>query len=543
MSGITNRVALLLTGLFLCLSGCTEKGPSLRVMIVDEQDKSTTVRVRLLNQQGEPVASPEDALTAPASALGIPETAVAVLYGSQDRAEGFSLQPDGSFYVDGRFDLDLPSGTYTIELSKGYEYLRVKDELKLEKNGSLSKTYKLQRWINMPEKGWYSADDHIHLRRSPREDALILKWIAAEDIHVGHLLQMGDFWSTYFSQYGWGEDGRYQEGRHILSSGQEEPRTPEIGHTISLIADDFVRFQNDYYLYDKVFDRVHELGGLSGYAHQGMSFNGHRGLTLDVTTHKIDFLELLQFCVEGGPLILDHYYHFLDLGFPLTATAGSDFPWCGKGPRFGLPEGCSQIGDARFYTLVDGDFSFSTWEEGLRAGRTFVTSGPMLSLTVDGAGPGEVLEMNKGDVLKISAVAQGQRSQVPLSLIELVVHGEVLASATASEESHKDQLEVELELPLEHGLWIAARCQAGPGQTAHTTPVYVEVEGGGFHNPKTARDRLELSARYLDEIENELENPGTALDNQLSRYRDRVLERVKQVRLRLQELQTEFGVK
>jgi hypothetical protein len=464
------------------------------------------------------------------------------MYGRQDRAEGFSLQPDGSFYVDGRFELDLPPGTYSLEISKGYEYLKVNDELKIGQGDSLSRTYGLERWIDMPERGWYSADDHIHLRRSPREDPLILKWIAAEDIHVGHLLQMGDVWSTYFSQYGWGENGRYQEGVHVLSSGQEEPRTPEIGHTISLIADDFVRYQPDYYLYDKVFDRVHELGGLTGYAHQGMSFNGHRGMTLDIPTQKIDFLELLQFCVEGGPLHLDHYYHFLDLGFPLTATAGSDFPWCGRGPSFGLPEGCAQIGDARFYTLVDGDFSFDRWAEGLRSGRTFVTSGPMLDLTVNGARPGDTLDLGKGDLITISAAAMGTASQIPLSRLELIVHGKVMASMTANSESEKEQLRVDLELPLDHGLWIAARCQAGPGQMAHTTPVYVQANGGGFHNPETAQQRLELSERYLDEIENELENPGHGLDNQISRFRDRVLERVRLVRTRLQELREEFGV-
>ena len=145
----------------------------------------------------------------------------------------------------------------------------------------------------MPARGWYSADDHIHIRRSPRENPLILKWVAAEDIHVGALLQMGDFWTTYFAQYAWGKDGNYREKNRLLTPGQEEPRTHEVGHTISLAADDFVRFKNEYYLYDHVFDRVHELDGLTGYAHQGMSFHGYRGMTMDILQEKVDFLELL----------------------------------------------------------------------------------------------------------------------------------------------------------------------------------------------------------------------------------------------------------
>ncbi|MEG3660173.1 hypothetical protein V5097_22370, partial [Arenibacter palladensis] len=150
----------------------------------------------------------------------------------------------------------------------------------------------------MSDLGWYSADDHIHIRRSPRENPLILKWVEAEGLNVGVLLQMGDFWATYFSQYAFGEDGTYRENESLLSTGQEDPRTHQIDHTIALVADDFVRQQKDYYEYDKIFDRVHELNGITGYAHQGMSFNGSRGMTFDVLSGKVDFLELLQFCVN-----------------------------------------------------------------------------------------------------------------------------------------------------------------------------------------------------------------------------------------------------
>jgi hypothetical protein len=87
-----------------------------------------------------------------------------------------------------------------------------------------------------------------------------------------------------------------------------------------------------------LFDKVRSLGGVTGFAHQGMSFHGYRGMTLNVLRGKVDFLELAQFCVAQGPLALDHYYHFLDLGYKLTALAGSDFPWCGRGPSYGFSE-------------------------------------------------------------------------------------------------------------------------------------------------------------------------------------------------------------
>src|SRR5262249_40787915 len=201
------------------------------------------------------------ALSISESAIPIPKQAVAVMWGWDDRAQGYALQPDRSFYVDGAFDVQAPPGAYTLTISKGFEYRPQQAILMLTGGAAVPREYRLERWIDMPARGWYSSDDHIHLRRSPGDDAAIATWIAAEDIHVGNLLQMGDFWTTFFSQYAFGPKGRFQRSGRILSPGQEEPRTPEFGHTISLGASQFVRMQNDYYSYDRLFDRVHELGG------------------------------------------------------------------------------------------------------------------------------------------------------------------------------------------------------------------------------------------------------------------------------------------
>jgi hypothetical protein len=365
--------------------------------------------------------------------------------------------------------------------------------------------------------------------------------MAAEDIHVGNLLQMGDFFTSYFTQYAFGPAGRYQQHGRLLSSGQEDPRTPEIGHTISLGASDVVRVRpvDAYYGYDRTFDRVRALGGVTGYAHQAMTFHGYRGMTLDVLQGKLDFLELMQFCAPGGPLITTHYYHFLDLGFPLTALAGSDFPWCGRNKAFGAAEDEGpRIGDARFYTHVDGPLSFDAWIGGVKAGRTFVTTGPMLDLRVDDARPGATLDRRDGDTLRIVAEARGHASDVPLRDLELVVHGQVVKTASAGQTGQSaERLQLSHDLRVgAHGVWVAARARGGPTQAAHTTPVYVRANGTGFANPATRRRYLELSETYLREIEKELAQPGTEVNNQLSRYRAGIERRIAETRIILTEL-------
>ncbi len=366
--------------------------------------------------------------------------------------------------------------------------------------------------------------------------------MAAEDIHVGNLLQMGDFHTRYFTQYAFGAAGRYQEGGRLLSSGQEDPRTPEIGHTISLGAAEAVRVRpvDAYYAFDRTFDRVRTLGGVAGYAHQAMTFHGYRGMTLDVLRKKIDFVELLQFCAPGGPLITTHYYHYLDLGFPLTALAGSDFPWCGRNKAFGAAEDeGARIGDARFYTHVDGPLTFDGWLRGVKAGQTFVTSGPMLDLRVDEALPGTTLERRDGETLHVVVEARGHATDVPLRDLELVVHGEVVKAVSAQEPGQSsERLRLTHDLRVgAHGLWIAARARGGPTQAAHTTPVYVRANGTGFENPATAQRYLQLSESYLREIETELATPGTAVNDQLSRGRDGIVQRIAETRAILAQLE------
>jgi len=507
-------------GVALAFAAHATQDLPLSIAIVDGSTNGRTpARVRLRDASGRTPAV-TGALTVSETAIPIPKQAIAVMWGQQDRAQGYALQPDGAFYVDGAFDANVPRGTYTLTLSKGIEYLQETTQVDIGAGGA-TREVRLARWIDMPARGWYSSDDHIHLRRSPGDDAAIARWIAAEDIHVGHLLEMGDFWATYYSQYAFGAKGRYEEEGRWLSPGQEEPRTPEIGHTISLGASEFVRFRGDYYSFDRLFDRVRALGGVTGFAHQGMSFHGYRGMALNTIRGKTDFLELAQFCVPEGPLALEHYYLFLDLGFKLTALAGSDFPWCGRGPAYGQPAPqIAQIGNARFYTYVGGPLSFDRWFAAVKAGHTFVTTGPMVLLTVNGQLPGETVNVAPGTRVKITAEAFGHDSQVPLRSLEIVGHGRVLARADGQNGA---RLTVDLDFPVEQGLWIAAKAQAGAGQVAHTTPVYVTVNGGTFRNVPELPARIATTERYLRELETELDAaPATSLDGQAWRHRDQL---------------------
>lgn len=461
----------------------------------------------------------------------VPRQAAAVMYGLWDHADGYGFQPDSSFYTEGNFEADLPAGNYHISLSKGNEYLAQQHELEVEAGKTLKKTFTLTRWINTPARGWYSADGHIHIRRSPREDPLLTTWIKAEDIHVGVLLRMGDFWEIYYPQYAWGEKGVYKQDDYLFVSGQEDPRTPELGHVLSLGASNRVRKKESYYYYDDVLDSLQALGGLRGYAHGAEAYHGYRGLVLDGLRNKVDYLEILQYCSPGSPLITAHYYHLLDMGIPVTALAGSDFPWCGKDHSKGRPEISSQIGNARFYTYTGNKFNYQTWKQAVAKGNTFVSTGPVIDFKVNNHLPGDKVEVNKNATLTISAHAYGHTQQVPLQTLEIIGHGKVLARVTSSDlKQSAEHLSIELKLPVTQGMWLAARCYAAGNGAAHTTPVYVSVDGKGFHNPATIDHYISLSEKYLQELETILENKTHEAEYQAWRYREGLLLRIQEAR-------------
>jgi hypothetical protein len=369
-----------------------------------------------------------------------------------------NAQQRRAFFVNGGFSLRLPQGNYRILATKGFEYVPVAETVTVKPGGATSHVITLRRWTDMPARGWYSGDGHVHYARADDEaNRRLMLWTQAEDVHVSNVLRMGDAKQTYFEQYGFGKEGRFVSGDYALVPGQEDPRTNVLGHTMQLNIQRPVHLPERYYRYDLVFDDVHRQGGITGYAHlvqpNGMTFFVRRDMAMDIPAGRIDFAEICEF----GAIGQDYYYEFLNLGFPLTASAGSDVPWG------------NTIGTSRVYVYTGERFSADAWYAGLKAGHTFVTTGAMLEFSVNGRIPGDEIEAKPGDVLRIKASAFGK--PVPPQYLEIVSQGDVVKSAKADQ----GQASLEFTLPVSGSTWLAARC-AG----AQTTPVYIKVGGQRF---------------------------------------------------------------
>lgn len=495
-----------------------EETGSLRLTVNDEKARPTPARIGLYDQTGR---------------MPLPSDAALTINNYDDKTKQvFLRQTHGTvppwpsenrffFYADGEYEAELPTGEYTLVVSKGPEYGREERTITVSADQDTSVDVQLSRWIDMPAQGWYSGDDHVHMTRTPNDNASISAVMQAEDVHVTNLLQMGNPFDTHFTQYAFGKDGRFRHANHALVPGVEDPRTAVRGHTISLNIGDVFRPADRYLRYDRIFDEYRRQGGMSGYAHvANRLFNVERGLAIDVPLGSVDFVELLQ----DGVLEADLWYDFLNMGFKLIPMAGSDFPYL------------SVPGGERNYVYVGEEFTVDAYYAALREHRTFVSNGPMLEFTVNGRPMGSSLELPRDSEIEISATASLNPDIEALDRLELVVQGDV--AATVDNVSSGNSLSLDHRMDVTAGMWVAVRAYGVDQALAHSAPVYITT-GGGFEKraavPALARRMIAKLAEFETveaDATQELEawSVGEPLTRMLGEQRVEIVERAGEAR-------------
>ena len=437
--------------------------------------------------------------------------------GAEDRG---SLPPSRwMVYANGRYGVSVPPGTYDVIATRGPEYRHLRRRVEVAESDVAHLELRFERWRDLPAEGWWSGDAHIHITRGDVGDEAALSIARAEDLHVANLLAMGNIGAEYFAQPGYGPDGRASRNDYNLVSGQEDPRTGRRGHTVHLNIAERARDVDRYFLYHELFERLRAGGSVSGYAHVGSDWFGESvGLALDVPFGIVDVVEVLQ----AYRLRIYPWYDFLNLGFRLTPIAGSDYPYV------------DPAGAVRFFAGIDGPISADAWFDAIRAGRTFVSNGPMLSFHVGAATMGEAVEIEPGESLLLHAEAEVNPDFDELERLELVVHGEVVAATDGP-----GRVEVEHRLVQEAGCWVAARAVGSNRTVAHSAPVYVTVGGAKqtWHAPSVPAivDRMEAQLRDLVESKPDPFLEDFEIWDAETSYLPRWLEVLPELRIRVDE--------
>ena len=209
-------------------------------------------------------------------------------------------------------------------------------------------------------------------------------------------------------------------------------------------------------------------------------------LAADIALGKIDALELFPYGQSFATERFRDWYRYLDCGYRLPAVGGTD--------KMGA---YMPVGANRTYAHLGGEpFTFESWAAAVRRGRTFMTTGPLLLLEVEGRMPGDEITLGPGGARL--AVRVEARASCRSTVSRCVVNGRVVASR--EEAAGTREMILEQAVPLSGPGWLAARCVSrfgpttawGLGIQAHTSPVYLSVPGQELVSPPAIAYMLTL---------------------------------------------------
>lgn len=384
------------------------------------------------------------------------------------------LGGDSFAYIDGACEVRLPPGPVRVQVHKGPEYLPLDREVVLGP-GKISLRLEVERWFDPHAQGWYSGDCRAH-ELSPHAARLEG---AAEGLDVINLLareraSQAGHPAAFVNLLAFSGTQPTLEGAPCVVVNTCNTH-PVLG-TLALLNSHRpvypLRFGapdglDDWSISDWC-DQCHRKKGLVVWPDEPRFTAEHpQGEALAaLLLGKVDTVEI---CHLDSPQskTLDDWYRLLACGLrlPLAGASGKD---------------CNAValGAVRAYARLEPDqeFSYGAWIEALRAGRTFVTDGPFLSLSVDEHGPGSVLSVpEEGRTVRVRAEA---RSATPFERLELLHNGAVVAGREADGE--RPTATIERELRIDAAGWLAAHCLGGENGSrvrAHTSPVYLQIEG------------------------------------------------------------------
>ncbi len=406
-------------------------------------------------------------------------------------------------YVWPEFEVPLAAGSYSIEVERGTEYEPETVHFEVTSSGASPVSITLGRWSNIREQGWVSGDTHVHFV-DPQTAFLEGK---AEDLSVVNIL--ASKWGELITnvQHFRGGPEPFLDKETVVYVN-EESRHGFLGHTVLMDLEDLVYPLTwgpgnegvyggiDYPAMAMQADKTHAQGGFVGWAHFPYP-NGE--IAIDIALGKVDSVDLFTWGDAFGPRgqrpgSTEVYYRFLNCGFDLPATAGTDKMW-----------NTQVVGIPRTYVKIEGDLTYQKWIEGIRAGRTFVTTGPVLSFEAGGHQLGETVKVSVGKKVTLTAKVH---SRIPVEKIEIVHNGKVVALQENPEK--KQRLEVRTEISISGSSWVAARAHSSqqiPYQSnayqaldgipvmAHTSPIYFRVGG----QPRQSAEDATFFIEWVDE--------------------------------------------
>jgi hypothetical protein len=374
------------------------------------------------------------------------------------------------FRCSGKFEKVLPSGRTRVRISRGPETRSFEASFELAGGEERELEVWLERAVDLRRRGWFAGDNHVHMIHGERTVPVDFDDVAlaarAEDLQylsLSHAWALEDATPERLEA----ELSRRSSPESILTWNLEAPKNYYrgdagrcLGHCwsvgmrgrtashkdvipllIAASAGDYASEKASFANFEShrliraqggaVF-YTHPArwwtgawGGRGGYPHRERMRISNLAVELPLDTLVGPTFDGLDIITGAGELdanaaALKIWVLLLNHGYRLAATGSSDA--CFDRPGGAVP------GAVRTYTFIEDSFSLAAVARATAAGRTFVTTGPLLLADLDGLPPGSSVPADGSErTLRLEAWSAGHVVG-GVARIEVVRNGEVVRS-------------------------------------------------------------------------------------------------------------------
>jgi hypothetical protein len=419
-------------------------------------------------------------------------------------------------------ELEVPAVPLTVSCTRGMEFATAETTLTPRAGDTAEVELEPARLYETAARGWYGGDLHVHMNYSGDQvcgpdDAAAMQ--LGEGLHLMSLVAGNIGRTRVYDREAFeatvGDDLPWTAGDRVARFSVEF-RNDLLGHFHGLgMTGRPARYHSGHDGSDQPHDwppnadvcrEFRGLGATVGYTHPVFSplSDGTpaeafavprsveaRELVADAALGLVDSVDLIGPSDVEGTAVL--YHHLLSCGLRLAATAGTDV-WLSfsRGPLLSNPPGWARV----YADLRGAPLSVAAFADAVRAGRTLATNGPFVELLVDGRAPGDPVEATVGRRLPVAVRCQG----LGVERLELVGPDGVLAAAEAGGGAAPA---IDTQVEVDGSAWLCAVARGpghpsvlGPVVFAHTSPVWVEVDGRPVRRPASAYWLLDWLDRF-----------------------------------------------
>ncbi len=427
--------------------------------------------------------------------------------------------------VPERATLSLPRGKVVLQALHGLDRKAARVELDLAGKASETAAIALERFHDAAASGYRNANTHLHLMKIPRDEAdrYLCEIPRADGLELVFLsyLERADDDKTYISNRYTDDDLRELSKTGVLFGNGEEHRHnfegygEGYGHVMFLdlkklvqpvsIGPGITKKGTDAPPLQPGIDEARRQDATVVWCHNTFGLEDIANLV----TGRLHAMNIFDGGTHGS--FRNTFYRYLNAALRVPFSTWTD--WF--------------IYDfSRVYARVPALEKPKDFLDALKAGRTYITNGPLFEFRVDGREAGHTLRLAAPGKVRVTGRAIGR---VDFRRAELVRDGAVVATSPSRPKDGVFEAALEAEVEVAAPGWLALRVPPPPvkddpelqepvpanelGQPlfGHTSPVYVGVEGVTPVPAKALRELLaelegnrkivEQKASFKDEAE------------------------------------------